>query len=157
MTKEQNENIDKYIKILEDSIGNQKELQNVTKELNRVRKLIEDNNRTNFDEHHQFREQFKIVKDFIQEYNFDDQRKKERCLRTTQDIYDLIEEKNSELKNNIEEIQKRNIVVELWKSVIRFVKEERKHIAFWTLLITAIFGLWEVLKEVSKYLLNLIR
>lgn len=127
MTKEQHDNVERYIQILQDSIADKKETEQLRKEVKRVVYLLEEQNRSNIDDHEQFREQNKLIKDLINEMTWDNENSKERALRQNQKINELIEEEICKVNQKIKQVENRSIFVMIWQSM----KNEYKYIGFY--------------------------
>lgn len=146
MTKEQINDIDRLMSILEESISVRKDFEQTSAELKKVRKLLEHSNAINDEEHQSFRESFLDIRKLLTEINFDDQRKREQCLRTTQKIYDEINRVDE--KKTLNEIAK-----EIWQIILK----ERKHIAFWSIVLTTIIAIWHGIEKLLQIIENLTR
>src|SRR6056297_233789 len=117
MTKEQNDNIEKYIQLFEDLLQDKQKTEQLKNDLSRMVKMLEESNRMNADDHKEFRKLFN-------EIIYEDSNTKSMVERKSQYLSELMEREIRDVKKDVQQVRERNFFAYAWE----WIKKDLKYI-----------------------------
>lgn len=117
MTQQQNDAIEKYIKVVEELLEDKQKTEDLKNKLTRAIKMLEESNRNNADEHKEFRNMFN-------EIIFESSTSKSYCQRQNQYVSELIEREIKDVMKEVDSVKNRNFFEYAWE----WMKKDLKYI-----------------------------